>query len=174
MFAGSAAGQATGRSSASPPRPAATGSPSDDGEVYAVRRRRAPRLGDRGRRRRRDPPRRGARGPSRRRLRARRRRRGPAAHRGPGLRPRRSPAERVATWDRLAECESLGRWDLNTGNGYYGGLQFSLRSWTAVGGSGRPNDAAREEQIMRAELLSRTTGDFSPWPSCARQLGLPR
>jgi hypothetical protein len=84
------------------------------------------------------------------------------------------PADRVATWDRLAECESLSRWNLNTGNGYYGGLQFSLRSWTSVGGTGRPNETPREEQIMRAEMLVQLSGDFDPWPSCARQLGLPR
>ncbi len=53
-------------------------------------------------------------------------------------------------WDRLAQCESGGNWAINTGNGYYGGLQFSLGTWQAYGGSGLPSNASRETQIAIA------------------------
>jgi LysM repeat protein len=58
-----------------------------------------------------------------------------------------------SVWDRLAQCESGGNWAINTGNGFYGGLQFTLSSWRAGGGSGYPNQASRSEQIARAESL---------------------
>lgn len=76
-----------------------------------------------------------------------------------------------SVWDRLAQCESGGNWAINTGNGYYGGLQFSLSSWQAVGGSGLPSDASREEQIMRAEQLRAMQG-WGAWPACSAKLGL--
>lgn len=77
-----------------------------------------------------------------------------------------------SVWDRLAACESGGNWSINTGNGYYGGLQFALSSWRAVGGQGYPHQASREEQISRAIAL-KGSGPFSRhWPSCSRQLGL--
>lgn len=81
------------------------------------------------------------------------------------------PPERVAVWDSLAECESEGQWDLATGNGYAGGLQFSQTSWLEVGGQGSPADASREEQIMRGEFLYDLQG-WGAWPSCSAQLGL--
>lgn len=74
-------------------------------------------------------------------------------------------------WDQLAKCESGGNWSINTGNGYYGGLQFSLSSWKAVGGSGYPNQASREEQISRAEMLKARQG-WGAWPSCTKKMGL--
>ena len=58
-----------------------------------------------------------------------------------------------AAWDRLAQCESGGNWAANTGNGYYGGIQFSLSSWQAAGGSGQPNLASRETQIAMGQNL---------------------
>lgn len=76
-----------------------------------------------------------------------------------------------SVWDRLAQCEAGGNWSINTGNGYYGGLQFSLSSWQAVGGSGLPSDASREEQIMRGEMLLARQG-WGAWPSCSSKLGL--
>jgi hypothetical protein len=79
-------------------------------------------------------------------------------------------AERDAMWERLAQCESGGNWSINTGNGYYGGLQFSLSSWQWVGGSGYPHRASRAEQIHRAEILLSRQG-WNAWPSCSRQLG---
>lgn len=74
-------------------------------------------------------------------------------------------------WDQIAKCESGGNWSINTGNGYYGGLQFSLGSWRAVGGSGLPSEASREEQIVRGEMLKARQG-WGAWPSCTSKLGL--
>ncbi|SDS02729.1 transglycosylase family protein [Agrococcus carbonis] len=75
-----------------------------------------------------------------------------------------------ATWDALAECESGGNWSIDTGNGYYGGLQFSLSTWQANGGSGNPADASRAEQIRVAENVLATQG-WGAWPSCSAQIG---
>ncbi len=83
----------------------------------------------------------------------------------------RARAEREAIWDRVAQCESGGNWSINTGNGYYGGLQFALSSWRWVGGSGYPHRASKAEQIRRAEILLSRQG-WRAWPSCSRQLGL--
>ena len=74
-------------------------------------------------------------------------------------------------WDALAQCESGGNWALNTGNGYYGGLQFSLTSWRGVGGGGYPYHASPQEQIRRGERLRALQG-WGAWPSCSRQIGL--
>ena len=49
----------------------------------------------------------------------------------------------TGVWDRVAQCESGGNWSINTGNGYYGGLQFSLSTWRAFGGSGMPHQASK-------------------------------
>jgi resuscitation-promoting factor RpfB len=89
--------------------------------------------------------------------------------------PEPEPAANYASgstvWDELAECESGGNWAINTGNGYYGGLQFSLSTWQAYGGSGMPNEASREEQIAVAERVQASQG-WGAWPSCAAELGL--
>lgn len=77
----------------------------------------------------------------------------------------------LSVWDRLAQCESGGNWSINTGNGFYGGLQFTLDSWRWVGGSGYPHHASKAEQIKRAEILLSRQG-WQAWPSCSRQLGL--
>lgn len=74
-------------------------------------------------------------------------------------------------WDRLAQCESGGDWAINTGNGYYGGLQFHPTSWAGVGGTGYPHHATREEQIARAKQLQQLQG-WGAWPGCAKRLGL--
>jgi hypothetical protein len=76
-----------------------------------------------------------------------------------------------AVWDRLARCESGGNWAINTGNGYYGGLQFSASSWRAVGGTGLPHQASRETQIEMGKRLQ-ARGGWSQWPACSRKLGL--
>lgn len=84
------------------------------------------------------------------------------------------PAAAVSSgsvWDRLAQCESGGNWSINTGNGYYGGLQFSLSSWRGVGGAGYPHQASREEQIYRATLLQARQG-WGAWPACTAKLGI--
>lgn len=74
-------------------------------------------------------------------------------------------------WDRLAQCESSGDWNINTGNGFYGGLQFTLSSWRAVGGTGYPHHASKQEQIRRAEKLKAIQG-WGAWPACSSKLGL--
>jgi Transglycosylase-like domain len=75
-----------------------------------------------------------------------------------------------ATWDALAQCESGGNWHINTGNGYYGGLQFSLGTWQAVGGTGYPHEASRETQIEMGQRLYASSG-WGAWPACTAQLG---
>jgi uncharacterized protein YabE (DUF348 family) len=76
-------------------------------------------------------------------------------------------------WDRLAQCESGGNWAINTGNGYYGGLQFSLGTWQAYGGTGLPSEASRETQIAIATRVRDASGGYGAWPGCAASLGLP-
>ncbi|KAA1419256.1 DUF348 domain-containing protein [Nocardioides humilatus] len=78
-----------------------------------------------------------------------------------------------SVWDSLAQCEAGGNWAINTGNGYYGGLQFNLGTWHAYGGSGYPHQNSREEQIRIAEKVRAATGGYGSWPGCARSLGLP-
>jgi hypothetical protein len=76
-----------------------------------------------------------------------------------------------ASWDALAECESGGDWSINTGNGYYGGLQFSLSSWQAVGGPpGLPSEHSRETQIAMGQRLQAAQG-WGAWPACSAELG---
>jgi len=78
-------------------------------------------------------------------------------------------------WDQLAQCESGGNWATNTGNGYYGGLQFSLSTWQSYGGSGYPHENSRETQIMIAERVRAADGGgYSSWPACSQSLGLPQ
>ncbi len=77
----------------------------------------------------------------------------------------------IETWERLADCESGQRWDINTGNGYYGGLQFSLSTWRGVGGTGYPHEHSKWEQIHRGEILQQRSG-WGQWPHCSRKLGL--
>ncbi|MEO5662306.1 MAG: ubiquitin-like domain-containing protein [Nocardioides sp.] len=77
-------------------------------------------------------------------------------------------------WDALAQCESGGNWAINTGNGYYGGLQFNLGTWQAYGGSGLPSQASRETQIAIATKLRDAAGGYGAWPGCSAKLGLPR
>jgi resuscitation-promoting factor RpfB len=79
----------------------------------------------------------------------------------------------AGVWDRLAQCESGGNWSINTGNGYYGGLQFSLGTWQAYGGSGYPHENSKAEQIRIAERVVAARGHYGDWPACARKLGLP-
>ncbi|HEX6198074.1 MAG TPA: ubiquitin-like domain-containing protein [Jiangellaceae bacterium] len=78
-----------------------------------------------------------------------------------------------SVWDALAQCESGGNWSINTGNGYYGGLQFNLQTWQAYGGSGYPHENSREEQIRIAIKLRDDRGGYGAWPACADKLGLP-
>ena len=74
-------------------------------------------------------------------------------------------------WDAIAQCESGGRWGINTGNGYYGGLQFSGSTWRAYGGgrfASTANRASRSEQIAIAQRVLRGQG-LGAWPHCGRR-----
>jgi hypothetical protein len=71
-------------------------------------------------------------------------------------------------WDAVASCESGGNWHTATGNGYYGGLQFTMSTWRANGGSGSPHQASREEQIRVADNVLKTQG-IHAWPVCGRR-----
>jgi uncharacterized protein YabE (DUF348 family) len=79
-----------------------------------------------------------------------------------------------SVWDHLAQCEAGGNWATNTGNGYYGGLQFSLGTWQAYGGSGLPSNASRETQIAIATKIRNASGGYGAWPACSQALGLPQ
>jgi hypothetical protein len=87
------------------------------------------------------------------------------------LPPLRAVEPVFGVWDRLAACESGGRWNANTGNGYFGGVQFDLPSWRAAGGSGRPDQASRAEQIRVAMNWQRVAG-WKAWPVCSRVIGV--
>lgn len=69
-------------------------------------------------------------------------------------------------WDAIAQCESGGNWAANTGNGYYGGLQFNPGTWRAYGGKGMPHENSREEQIAVAERVRAAEGGYGAWPHC--------
>lgn len=75
-----------------------------------------------------------------------------------------------SVWDRIAKCESGGNWSINTGNGYYGGLQFSAATWRSVGGPGLPHEHSREVQIKYAKILQQRSG-WGQW-SCAAKVGV--
>lgn len=79
-----------------------------------------------------------------------------------------------SAWDALAECESSGDWGINTGNGYYGGVQFSASTWDAFGGEEYAADAhlaTREQQIAIAERVLAGQG-WGAWPTCSVQAGV--
>jgi uncharacterized protein YabE (DUF348 family) len=75
----------------------------------------------------------------------------------------RTPPDSV--WDKIAQCESGGNWKINSGNGYYGGLQFSAATWKSVGGPGLPHENSREVQIKYAKILQARSG-WGQW-GCA-------
>ncbi|MEV6770339.1 transglycosylase family protein [Nocardia sp. NPDC051030] len=72
-------------------------------------------------------------------------------------------------WDGVAQCESGGNWGIATGNGYYGGLQFTQSTWAANGGAGSPANASKAEQIRVAENVLATQG-VGAWPVCGQYL----
>ncbi|WP_402373732.1 transglycosylase family protein [Isoptericola rhizosphaerae] len=74
-------------------------------------------------------------------------------------------------WGQLARCESGGRPQIATGNGYYGMYQFTARTWRSVGGSGLPHRHGAREQTKRAQILQARAG-WGQWPHCTRKLGL--
>jgi hypothetical protein len=82
-----------------------------------------------------------------------------------------------STWDKLAKCEATGNWSINSGNGYYGGLQFDAGTWKAYGGTQYaklPHQASRSEQIAVASKVRDDRGGYGAWPGCSSKLGLPR
>jgi LysM repeat protein len=83
-------------------------------------------------------------------------------------------AASVSTWDKVAQCESTGDWSINTGNGYYGGLQFSQSTWAAYGGTAyaaRADLATKGQQISVAEKVLASQGPTA-WPVCGPRAGL--
>jgi nucleoid-associated protein YgaU len=78
----------------------------------------------------------------------------------------------ASAWDQLAECESGGNWSINTGNGFYGGLQFTASTWRAFGGAAyasRADLASRSEQIAVAQRVLAVQG-WKAWPACSAKL----
>jgi LysM repeat protein len=85
-------------------------------------------------------------------------------------------ASTKTVWDRVAKCESGGRWKINTHNGYYGGLQFSARTWSGFGGkkyASKANKATKAEQIAIARRVLARQGRGA-WGSCARKAHLTK
>jgi resuscitation-promoting factor RpfB len=83
------------------------------------------------------------------------------------------PVRSGATWDTLASCEAGGNWHVNTGNGFYGGVQFDQHTWERNGGlryAQRADLATREEQIAIAEVTRARQG-WGAWPACGARLG---
>lgn len=84
------------------------------------------------------------------------------------------PVTNGLIWDALARCESGGNWAINTGNGYYGGVQFDLNTWERQGGlryAPRADLATREEQIAIAEVTRARQG-WGAWPTCSGRAGV--
>jgi hypothetical protein len=80
----------------------------------------------------------------------------------------------TSTWDAVAQCESTGNWSINTGNGYYGGLQFSASTWAAYGGTqyaATADQATKDQQIAVAEQVLASQGPGA-WPVCGPAAGL--
>ncbi|MER7825711.1 transglycosylase family protein [Streptomyces sp. NPDC096097] len=85
-------------------------------------------------------------------------------------------AASVDTWNKVASCESTNDWRINTGNGYYGGLQFSQSTWRAFGGTAyapRADLATKDQQIAVAEKVLKGQGPGA-WPDCGKRAGLTR
>ncbi|OPE44916.1 transglycosylase family protein, partial [Mycolicibacterium diernhoferi] len=83
------------------------------------------------------------------------------------------PVSQGHVWDALARCESGGNWAINTGNGYFGGVQFDQNTWERQGGlryAQRADLATREEQIAIAEVTRARQG-WGAWPTCSARLG---
>ena len=80
----------------------------------------------------------------------------------------------VRAWDRLASCESGGRWHIATGNGYYGGLQFSASTWRGFGGTRYASSAHRASRMQQIRIAERVKAQQSwgAWPVCSRKVGL--
>lgn len=87
-----------------------------------------------------------------------------------------APAQAGSVWDAVAACESGGNWAINTGNGYFGGLQFSSSTWNAFGGTryaSRAHLASKSAQIATAQRVLAVQGPGA-WPTCSQRAGLTR
>ena len=73
-------------------------------------------------------------------------------------------------WDAVAQCESGGKWNTQTGNGFGGGLQFTDSTWHAFGGKGQPENASKAQQIAVAEKVKGAQG-MKAWPTCSKKTG---
>ena len=85
-----------------------------------------------------------------------------------------SAAPAGSVWDRVAACEAGGNWHINTGNGYYGGLQFSFQTWKGFGGQKyayTANRASKAQQIEIAQEVLKVQGPGA-WPVCSQRAGL--
>lgn len=85
-------------------------------------------------------------------------------------------AKAASVWDAVAQCESGGNWSINTGNGFYGGLQFTAQTWRAYGGTAYAayaNQATRDQQIAIAQKVLADAGPGA-WPVCSQRAGLTR
>lgn len=81
--------------------------------------------------------------------------------------------QNTSTWDRLAHCESTGRWDADTGNGFKGGLQFTPSTWKEFGGrkyAASAEEASKQQQIEVAKKVQDQQG-WKAWPACTKKLG---
>jgi resuscitation-promoting factor RpfB len=86
--------------------------------------------------------------------------------------PTLTSAANTSAWDRIAACESGGNWRINTGNGYYGGLQFNHSTWIAYGGGAYASNAhlaSKAQQIAIAEKVRADRGGYSAWPVCGKR-----
>lgn len=87
-----------------------------------------------------------------------------------------TPAQAASVWDAVAKCESGGNWSINTGNGYYGGLQFSASTWKAFGGHQYARNAHQATKAQQITVAQRTLAKQGPgaWPVCSKRAGLTR
>ncbi|MFE9427159.1 transglycosylase family protein [Kitasatospora sp. NPDC006697] len=83
-------------------------------------------------------------------------------------------AATASTWDKVAQCESTGNWSINTGNGFYGGLQFTPSTWAAYGGTAYASSADQATKDQQIAIAEKVLADQGPgaWPVCSVQAGL--
>ena len=87
-----------------------------------------------------------------------------------------APAQASTVWDAVAQCESSGNWSINTGNGYYGGLQFSASTWKAFGGHQYASNAHLATKAQQIAIAQKTLAAQGPgaWPTCSKKAGLTK
>jgi len=87
-----------------------------------------------------------------------------------------SAANASVNWDAVAQCESGGNWHINTGNGYYGGLQFNRSTWTAYGGTRYASTADRASRAQQIAIAQKVLGGqgIGAWPVCGKKAGSAR